>query len=87
MSGMLNMLTLEGSLERRDSSTHLVTIWYIPTGINHHQSKAVDVYFDTEHQARVFEKKWASPPESAFMVSLQELDDLKTRIEKTFHRI
>jgi hypothetical protein len=76
MSGILNMWSLEGDLERKDTSTHVVSLCY--------KTKAVHVFFDHQSEANAFAVKWSSAPECAFMVSIEDYQKVRTICEKSF---
>jgi hypothetical protein len=87
MSGILNMWALEGSLERTEDTTHVVSLWYIPGGYDYINAKAVEVYFTSKETAEVFSKKWSSPPEMSFCTPIEEYNEFKERCKRAYEAV
>jgi len=84
MSGVLNMWSLEGSLERTEKTTHYVSLWYIPGGCAYSNAKPCVVFFEDEGAAKVFERKWSSPPEMAMIGTIEDYDRVKETCKRVF---
>jgi hypothetical protein len=70
------MWSLEGDLEKKDSSTHVVSLCY--------RSKAVHIFFDHQSRAAAFATKWSNAPECAFVVSIEEYQKVRDVCAKIF---
>ena len=77
MSGILNMWSLEGDLEQKYTSTHVVSLWYIPKGVEYDNAKVVHVFFDSENTATIFAKKWSTFPQFAEVFTIEDYTKIR----------
>ena len=68
--GILNTWAVEGYSERLPTSTHKVSLWYVPGGTEYTQAKVCEVFFDNEEDAKAFQSRYQDPPEMADLIKL-----------------
>ena len=58
-------LSLGGQFKPGPASTHYVSIWHLPGGVDVNNARTVEVYFDDLESAKQFEQKYKAAPEMA----------------------
>lgn len=75
-------LTLGGSRICKESTTHVVSAWYIPGGCNYDAALVETWFFDDEDSARKVESAYAAPPEMAIAFDVATYREIAKRYQR-----
>lgn len=59
---------LGGSVDKTPSSTHMVSLWYIPGGCDYSNAEIREIFFDNAESAERFHKLYDCLPEMAAII-------------------
>ncbi|MBI6882760.1 hypothetical protein [Pseudomonas putida] len=65
MSPMICAMSLGGQRKPGPASTHYVSIWCLPGGVDVERAFTMEFYFDDEESAKQFEDRYKEQPEMA----------------------
>jgi hypothetical protein len=60
-----------GYVDKTSTSTHMVSLWYIPGGCDYSNAEVREFFFDNAYNAELFQKLYDCLPEMAVIIPCQ----------------
>lgn len=80
---MLDLTGTGGAFDRKPDSTHVVSMWYVPSGTDYTAAKPITVYFSDGKQAETFTRSWENLPEMALCLDIGHHDMISENIQRS----